>query len=174
MLNGLPRISFAISYGLSFASLTSTIVHTFCMYQNFLFFLWLKANGRDSVVWYRRDIARQFRSSLQDESDIHARLMQAYPEVPQWWYALMGFIAFVLGSITIVVWDTKVCTSFGQARVTLIGFSAASYLGIPPFSAHRHCLPRSSGDAPGYHQPASWSQVRFNPWYICGTVLTWS
>jgi len=38
--------------------------------------------------------------------------MQAYPEVPQWWYALMGFIAFVLGSITIVVWDTKVCTSF--------------------------------------------------------------
>jgi hypothetical protein len=37
MLNGLPRISFAISYGLSFAALTSTIVHTFCMYQNFLF-----------------------------------------------------------------------------------------------------------------------------------------
>ena len=33
----------------------------------------------------------------------------------------MGSIAFVLGSITIVVWDTKVCTSFGQAMVTLIG-----------------------------------------------------
>ena len=45
MLNGLPRISFAISYGLSFASLTSTIVHTFCMYQNFLFSVWRLMDG---------------------------------------------------------------------------------------------------------------------------------
>jgi len=109
MLNGLPRISFAISYGLSFAALTATIVHTFRMYQICLFSV-LEANGWSSVVWYRHDIARQFRSTLRDESDVHARLMQAYPEVPQWWYALMGFIAFVLGVITIVVWDTKVCT----------------------------------------------------------------
>lgn len=36
--------------------------------------------------------------------------MRAYPEVPQWWYVFMGLIAFVLGIITIKVWDTKVCT----------------------------------------------------------------
>lgn len=78
---------FALSYGLSFASLTAITVHT--------------------ILWYRHDIARQFRSSLRDETDIHARLMQAYPEVPQWWYAAMGTVAFVLGIITITVWDTK-------------------------------------------------------------------
>jgi hypothetical protein len=35
--------------------------------------------------------------------------MRAYPEVPQWWYALMGLIAFALGIVTIEVWDTEVC-----------------------------------------------------------------
>lgn len=60
------------------------------------------------TVWYRHDIARQFKSSLRDETDIHARLMQAYPEVPQLWYFIMGAAAFVLGIITITVWDTKV------------------------------------------------------------------
>jgi hypothetical protein len=37
--------------------------------------------------------------------------MLAYAEVPQWWYALMGTIAFALGIITIEVWDTKVSSS---------------------------------------------------------------
>ncbi|KAG8831066.1 hypothetical protein FRC18_007173 [Serendipita sp. 400] len=79
--------AFALSYGLSFASLTAITVHT--------------------ILWYRHDIMRQFRSSLRDETDIHARLMQAYPEVPQWWYATIGLVAFILGIITIEVWDTK-------------------------------------------------------------------
>lgn len=102
MLN-LLRTSFALSYGLSFASLTAIAIHTIC-----------KRSGIESSrsnrlsVWYRRDIARQFRSSLRDETDIHARLMLAYPEVPQWWYILMGLLAFSLGIITIEVWDTKV------------------------------------------------------------------
>lgn len=78
---------FALSYGLSFAALTAITVHT--------------------VLWYRHDIMRQFRSSLRDETDVHARLMQAYPEVPQLWYFSMGLVAFVLGIITIEVWDTK-------------------------------------------------------------------
>ncbi|PVG00827.1 putative isp4-oligopeptide transporter [Serendipita vermifera] len=79
--------TFALSYGLSFASLMAITVHTF--------------------LWYRHDIARQFKSSLRDETDIHARLMQAYPEVPQWWYVCMGVAAFILGIITIEVWDTN-------------------------------------------------------------------
>ncbi|KIO27853.1 hypothetical protein M407DRAFT_22904 [Tulasnella calospora MUT 4182] len=82
-------ITFALSYALSFGALTATFVHT-----------WL---------WYRHDIKRQFRASLKDASqeDIHARLMLAYPEVPQWWYATIGIAAFLLGCITIQVWDTK-------------------------------------------------------------------
>ncbi|QRW05770.1 OPT oligopeptide transporter protein [Ceratobasidium sp. AG-Ba] len=80
-------MTFALSYGLSFGALTSTVVHT-----------WL---------WYRHDIARQFRSSMKDETDVHSRLMLAYPEVPHWWYVALGLIAFALGIVTIEVWDTK-------------------------------------------------------------------
>ncbi|EJT99866.1 OPT oligopeptide transporter [Dacryopinax primogenitus] len=79
--------SFTLAYGLSFAALTSTIVHTF--------------------LWYRHDIIRQFRASLKDESDIHSRLMCAYKEVPHWWYAALGVISLVCGIVCIEVYDTK-------------------------------------------------------------------
>ncbi|KAG8737925.1 hypothetical protein FRC10_007530 [Ceratobasidium sp. 414] len=59
------------------------------------------------AFWYRHDIVRQFRSTMKDETDVHSRLMLAYPEVPQWWYVALGLIAFVLGIVTIEVWDTK-------------------------------------------------------------------
>ncbi|KAH9917728.1 OPT oligopeptide transporter [Fomitopsis serialis] len=63
--------TFAISYGLSFASITSTIVHT--------------------VLYFRRQIWVQSRRSLSEQPDIHARLMNRYPQVPEWWYgAILG------------------------------------------------------------------------------------
>ncbi|QRW19651.1 OPT oligopeptide transporter protein [Rhizoctonia solani] len=60
-----------------------------------------------TFLWYRHDIVRQFRSSMKDETDVHSRLMLAYPEVPQWWYIVLGLISFALGIVTIEVWDTK-------------------------------------------------------------------
>lgn len=50
---------------------------------------------------------RQFRSSLREEPDVHARLMLAYPEVPQWYYGAIGLVSFVLGIVVISVWDTQ-------------------------------------------------------------------
>ncbi|KAF8577861.1 OPT oligopeptide transporter [Ramaria rubella] len=79
--------TFVISYGLQFASFTATIVHVF--------------------LWYRKDIARQFRHSLRQERDIHARLMCAYLEVPEWWYVLLGIVAFVVGLVVIEVFNTQ-------------------------------------------------------------------
>jgi OPT family oligopeptide transporter len=76
-----------ISYGLAFASFASVITHTF--------------------IWYRRDIFRRFRRSLKDESDIHSRLMQAYPEVPQLWYATLGLVSLVLLVITVEIFPTQ-------------------------------------------------------------------
>ena len=58
--------SFAISYGLSFASITATLAHTF--------------------LYYRKQIWTQARRSLSEQPDIHARLMSVYKEVPDWWY----------------------------------------------------------------------------------------
>ena len=58
--------SFAVSYGLSFASITATLTHTF--------------------LYYRKQVWIQARRSLSEQPDIHARLMSVYKEVPDWWY----------------------------------------------------------------------------------------
>ena len=61
--------TFAISYGLSFASITATITHTF--------------------LYFRKQIWVQSRRSMSEQPDIHARLMSKYPQVPEWWYAIV-------------------------------------------------------------------------------------
>lgn len=73
--------TFALSYGLSFAAITSTIVHT-----------WL---------YYRKQIWTQSRRALEEEPDIHARLMSRYPQVPEWWYAI------IFGEFIILIEDVS-------------------------------------------------------------------
>jgi hypothetical protein len=58
--------SFAISYGLQFATITAMITHTFLYYHKYL---WAHS-----------------RRPLSEQRDIHARLMSVYKEVPDWWY----------------------------------------------------------------------------------------
>lgn len=61
--------TFAISYGLSFASITATLAHT--------------------LLFYRKQIWVQSRRSMSEQPDIHARLMSKYPQVPDWWYVVI-------------------------------------------------------------------------------------
>ncbi|KIK98331.1 hypothetical protein PAXRUDRAFT_31250 [Paxillus rubicundulus Ve08.2h10] len=77
----------AVAYGVAFAAFASVVVHT--------------------ALWYRNDILRRFKSSLKDERDVHSRLMQAYPEVPQWWYALLGIVMLILLFVTVEVYPTE-------------------------------------------------------------------
>jgi OPT family oligopeptide transporter len=77
----------AIAYGLAFASFAAVLVHTF--------------------IWYRHDIVRRFRHSLKDETDIHSRLMQAYPEVPQLWYGILGVTALVVLIVVVAIYPTE-------------------------------------------------------------------
>ncbi|KAG0226580.1 hypothetical protein BGW42_003524, partial [Actinomortierella wolfii] len=60
------RIStfFALTYGVGFAALASLITHT--------------------ILYHRHKIAAQWRASRTQAEDIHHKLMQAYPEVPDW------------------------------------------------------------------------------------------
>ncbi|KAJ7893455.1 OPT oligopeptide transporter protein-domain-containing protein [Mycena olivaceomarginata] len=76
-----------MAYFVSFASFGAIFTHTF--------------------LWFGRDIVRRFRSSLKDERDIHSRLMQRYPEVPGWWYALVGVISTILIFIAIEIFPTR-------------------------------------------------------------------
>lgn len=58
--------TFAICYGLSFASIISVIVHT--------------------VLYHWREIKYRYMASRDQHEDIHLKLMRKYPEAPDWWY----------------------------------------------------------------------------------------
>ena len=79
--------TFALSYGLSFASITSTLMHTF--------------------LYFRKQIWVQARRSLSEQPDIHARLMSRYPQVPEWWYLIIFVPMFIFGAVSIEVWHTQ-------------------------------------------------------------------
>ncbi|KAH7925661.1 small oligopeptide transporter [Leucogyrophana mollusca] len=78
--------TFAMSYGLSFASITATLVHAF--------------------IYFRKQIIHQARRSLREQADIHARLMNRYPQVPDLWYLALFAVMFALGVISIELWPT--------------------------------------------------------------------
>ncbi|KAF7369549.1 OPT oligopeptide transporter [Mycena venus] len=84
--------TFALSYGLSFASITATITHAF--------------------LFFRKQIWTQSRRAMHEQPDIHARLIAVYPQVPEWWYAIIFVSMFVCGIIVIEVWDTKFPVQF--------------------------------------------------------------
>ncbi|KAJ3232374.1 hypothetical protein HDU81_003012 [Chytriomyces hyalinus] len=64
---------FALEYANSFVVFVAALVHV--------------------GLWYGKDIWHRFRATLKDldKEDIHATLMDAYPEVPDWWFmAILG------------------------------------------------------------------------------------
>jgi OPT family small oligopeptide transporter len=79
--------AFVMSYALSFASITATIVHCFIHFRK--------------QIWY------QARRSLREQADIHARLMSRYPQVPEWWYMSLFALMFALGVLSIELWPTE-------------------------------------------------------------------
>jgi hypothetical protein len=79
--------TFAVSYGLSFASITATLMHAF--------------------LYYRKQIWTQARRSLSEQPDIHARLMTRYPEVPEWWYATIFVTMFAFAIMAIELYKTQ-------------------------------------------------------------------
>ncbi|KAI0757331.1 OPT oligopeptide transporter [Daedaleopsis nitida] len=103
-------VTLMLAYGTQFAVITAIIVHTF--------------------LWYRHDIMRQFRRSLRDEQDIHARLMAAYPEVPSWWYATLFVIAFVFGIIAIEIFPSTQFPVWAYIFALSIGFVLLIPIGL--------------------------------------------
>ncbi|KAG0048796.1 hypothetical protein BGZ83_006303 [Gryganskiella cystojenkinii] len=83
------RIStfFALTYGIGFAGLASMVTHT-----------WL---------YHRHKLVAQWKQSREHSEDIHHKLMQAYPEVPDWWYFALFIVMTALAIVTCEVWDYK-------------------------------------------------------------------
>ncbi|KAI1798482.1 OPT oligopeptide transporter [Ganoderma leucocontextum] len=79
--------TFAISYGLAFASITATIVH--------------------AILYFRKPISIHLHRSLGEQPDIHARLMAQYPPVPEWWYAGILAATFCFSCLCIKLFPTQ-------------------------------------------------------------------
>ncbi|SCU94224.1 LANO_0E06106g1_1 [Lachancea nothofagi CBS 11611] len=79
--------SFAISYGLSFASITAIVVHT--------------------ALFHGKQIWNQVKNSGQEKEDVHGRLMKQYKDVPQWWFAIVFLAFFGMAVATIRAWETE-------------------------------------------------------------------
>ncbi|KAK0547259.1 hypothetical protein OC846_003270 [Tilletia horrida] len=79
-------IPFMLAYGLSFASVTAILVHV--------------------ALYHGKEIVHQFKKSLKEEPDIHARLMSRYKEVPNWWYLTTFLVSIALGFAATLAWPT--------------------------------------------------------------------
>jgi OPT family small oligopeptide transporter len=81
------RIStfFALTYGIGFAGLTSMVTHT-----------WL---------YHRHKLVAQWRQSRDHSEDIHHKLMQVYPEVPDWWYGAIFVTMTAVAIVLCQVWN---------------------------------------------------------------------
>ncbi|KAJ3500601.1 hypothetical protein NLJ89_g9722 [Agrocybe chaxingu] len=78
--------AFAMSYGLSFLSITSTVTH--------------------AIIHFYRPIRLQFGRSMREQPDIHARLMSRYPQVPEWYYACLFVVTFIFACVCIELWPS--------------------------------------------------------------------
>lgn len=88
--------TFAVAYGLSFASITATVTHAF--------------------LYFRKQLWIQAKRSLNEQPDIHARLMSRYPQVPEWWYGV------VFGAYYVIIKTTRLIV----VVVTMFGFGVVA------------------------------------------------
>ncbi|KAF1951242.1 OPT family small oligopeptide transporter [Byssothecium circinans] len=77
----------ALNYGLSFAALTASIVHT--------------------IIYHRKEIMYRFKEARNQEPDIHLRLMAKYAPCPDWWYGILLVISVALGLATVLAYDSQ-------------------------------------------------------------------
>ncbi|KAL4071946.1 OPT oligopeptide transporter [Scleroderma citrinum] len=93
--------TFAIAYGLSFASITATVTH--------------------AILFFRKQIWTQTRRSLHEQPDVHGRLMTRYAQVPEWWYGIIFMVMFIFGIVCIEVWPSELPV-WGFVVAILIAF----------------------------------------------------
>ncbi|KAG0150618.1 hypothetical protein CROQUDRAFT_652218 [Cronartium quercuum f. sp. fusiforme G11] len=90
---------------------TSTLVYAGLHYRKHIF-------GGFSSLWNTSFLARKFRRSDRTEknstgeqnsiyADVHYRLMQSYPEVPEWWFLIIGVVSVTLAIFTIEYYQTQ-------------------------------------------------------------------
>ncbi|KAF8932292.1 hypothetical protein BGZ58_007128 [Dissophora ornata] len=75
----------ALAYGIGFAGLSATVMHT--------------------ILYHGKEIIARWKTTLYDQTDVHSKLMCAYPEVPDWWYMLLFVTMVAFSFVTCAVYD---------------------------------------------------------------------
>ena len=104
--------SYAITYLIAFALSSAMIVHT--------------------LLYHGRTVLRGFLQTRIEKDDIHAKLMRAYPEVPDWWYLATFAACFALAIVTAEVCRVHAACPLGDST----GFDR---FGIRAFRCGRWC-----------------------------------
>lgn len=76
-------IFFALTYGIGFATIASTITHV--------------------ALFYGREIYQRFRASYEGKPDIHTRLMKSYKDIPGWWFHLLLILTLATSLLLCIV-----------------------------------------------------------------------
>ncbi|UNI18463.1 hypothetical protein JDV02_004731 [Purpureocillium takamizusanense] len=104
--------TFSLSYGLSFATLISTVTHV--------------------ALFYGSDVWNRAWDSKYEEPDVHLKLMRRYKEAPEWWFASIFVVSFAFGMIACQVWNTHlpwwayiICILIGVVLFVPIGMVQA-------------------------------------------------
>lgn len=99
-------MSYSLSYGLSFAAVTSIVFYTY--------------------LYSGKEIWAKFKDAKHGGEDIHKRLMNSYKEVPDWWYGVLTLVVLGLGIFTCRYWDTQlpvwgfIVVCFGMGLVLIV------------------------------------------------------
>ncbi|KAF4121201.1 OPT oligopeptide transporter protein [Geosmithia morbida] len=101
--------TFAMSYGLSFAAISSLVVYTY--------------------LHNRKQIWKQYRNSAGEKPDIHMKLMSKYKEAPTWWYMTLFSLMLVMGFITVLGYPTHL-TWWAFLLAVAISFGFSLPIGI--------------------------------------------
>ncbi|WAQ88485.1 hypothetical protein PtA15_9A612 [Puccinia triticina] len=149
-----PYMSSASIVGFTafFGLYTSTIVHSVLFYRKHLsggfrlFWRQMKINML-ALPLVSRLITRREAKSLKAKrppieeftTDVHCRLMSVYPEVPQWWFMIIGLIATGMAVFMIVHYETQMPVwglvfAFAIAIVLIVPtgiVSAVASIGAP-------------------------------------------
>ncbi|KAJ3729965.1 small oligopeptide transporter, partial [Lentinula guzmanii] len=94
-------MNFVVAYGLSFIAIGATVTH--------------------GIIYLRKPTWLHFKRSLQEQPDIHARLMSKYRRVRGWYYACVFVVTFAMACLCIELWPTgmaiwELIVALGLAR----------------------------------------------------------